>query len=128
MIKGGFVYIMANKDRSVLYIGVTNDLLRRIKEHKNHLFRNSFTDKYNVEDCIYYEEFAHIELAINRETRLKKWNRKKKDDLINKLNPERKVLVTEYGFIRKNVPFSQQVDDLIHDLQSRGIIPPYPDK
>ncbi len=122
MRKGGFVYIMANKSRSVLYIGVTSDLCRRIYEHKNHVYKNSFTDRYNVEYCIYYEEFSLIVQAIERETQLKKWNRKKKDDLIARMNPELKELVTEHGFIRKYIPFSQQVDDLINDLQSDGII------
>lgn len=87
----------------MLYIGVTSDLCRRIYEHKNHVHKNSFTDRYNVEYCIYYEEFALIVQAIERETQLKKWNRKKKDDLIAKINPELKELVNEHGFIRKSV-------------------------
>ena len=112
----------------MLYIGVTSDLCDRISKHKKHVFKNSFTDRYNVEDCIYYEEFALITQAIERETQLKKWSRKKKDDLIASINPELKVLVTEHGFIRKSIPFSKQVDDLIKELQSDGIIPPFPDK
>jgi len=82
-----------------LYIGVTNNLPRRIYEHKNHLNKNSFTDKYNLEYCIYYEEFAYFYLAIHREKELKKWNRKKKEALINERNPEWKELVTEKGFM-----------------------------
>ena len=123
MGRTGFVYIMTNKNRTTLYIGVTNDLCRRIYEHKNHLIKNSFSDKYNLEYCIYYEEFPFIDLAIKREKELKKWNRQKKDDLINKKNPGWKVLVTETGFLRETVPFSKQVDDLLNELQQNGEIP-----
>ena len=52
----GFVYIMTNKNKTTLYIGVTNNLCRRIHEHKNHLINDTFTDKYNIEYCIYYED------------------------------------------------------------------------
>ena len=98
MSKPGFVYIMTNKTRTTLYIGVTNNLCRRIYEHKHHMIQNTFTDKYNLEYCIYYEEFPYFHMAIKREKELKKWNRQKKEDLINKMNSEWKVLVTEKGF------------------------------
>jgi len=113
MNKFGFVYIMTNKNKTTLYIGVTNDLIRRVYEHKNHLIKNSFTDKYNLEYCIYYEEFAYFDLAINREKELKKWNRQKKEDLINKKNPEWKELVNEKGFIRnkKEIPHCVRNDE-----------------
>ena len=62
---------MTNIKKTTLYIGVTNDLCRRIYEHKNHLIKNSFTDKYNLEICIYYEEYQTIEMAILREKDLK---------------------------------------------------------
>ena len=101
MDKFGYIYIMTNKNKTVLYIGVTNNLPRRIYEHKNHLLKGSFTDKYNLEYCIYYEEFPHFDMAIHREKELKKWNRQKKEALINQMNPEWKVLVTENGFIRE---------------------------
>ena len=124
MTKIGYVYIMTNKNRTTLYIGVTNDLGRRVYEHKNHLIKYSFTDRYNLEYCIYYEEFPCIDLAIQREKELKKWSRLKKVDLINKTNPEWKVVVTEHGFIRNNVSFSHQVNDLIKELQKNSEIPP----
>lgn len=117
MKKSGFVYIMTNKHRTTLYIGVTNDLCRRVYEHKNHLVKGSFTDRYNLEDCVYYEEFPYFNLAIQREKELKKWNRQKKEYLISKKNPEWKVLVSEHGFIRENKPFSEQVADLLKELQ-----------
>ena len=66
-----YIYIMTNKYRKVLYIGVTGNLEERIRQHKNHQFKNSFTDKYNCEYCIYYEEFDYINNAIDRETELK---------------------------------------------------------
>ena len=124
MNKIGFVYIMTNKNRTTLYIGVTNNLCRRIYEHKNHLFKNSFTDKYNLEFCIYYEEFQYFDLAIQREKELKKWNRQKKEDLINKKNPEWKVLATENRFVRSSVPFSEQVNELMNQLKMNKEIPP----
>ena len=113
----GFVYIMTNKNKTTLYIGVTNNLCRRIHEHKNHLIKDTFTDKYNIEYCIYYEEFQYFDLAIQREKELKKWNRQKKEDLINKKNPEWKALVTGRGFVRDNQSFSQHVSDLVNELQ-----------
>ncbi|MCE5347105.1 MAG: GIY-YIG nuclease family protein [Bacteroidales bacterium] len=104
MSKTGFVYIMTNKNRSTLYVGVTNDLCRRIFEHKQHLIKNSFTDKYNLEYCIYYEEYPYFDLAIFREKELKKWSRKKKEQLIKEKNPQWNELVTEHGFVRDGSP------------------------
>ena len=95
----GYVYIMTNKNRTTLYIGVTNNLCRRIYEHKNHLIKNAFTAKYNLEYCIYFEEFQYFDIAIQREKELKKWNRQKKEALINKKNPEWKEIATEKGGI-----------------------------
>ena len=87
MQKGGYVYIMTNKNRTTLYIGITNDLQRRVWEHRNYFHKNCFTAKYNLENCIYYEFFQNIEEAIRREKQLKKWNRAKKEMLINNMNP-----------------------------------------
>ena len=117
MNKAGFVYIMTNKSKTVLYIGVTNNLCRRINEHKNHLNENSFTDRYNIEFCIYFEEFSNFNLAIQREKELKKWNRQKKETLINIKNPEWKELATEKGFVRETVSFAQQVADVIKEWE-----------
>ncbi|MBX3256641.1 MAG: GIY-YIG nuclease family protein [Chitinophagaceae bacterium] len=86
MAKGGCIYILTNKHKNVLYIGVTSDLLTRIWQHKNHVYKNSFTDKYNAEYLVYYEVFESIEAAIEREKQLKKWNRTKKENLINTKN------------------------------------------
>ena len=95
-----YIYIMTNKSRKVLYVGVTGDLENRIWQHKTHRFKKSFTDKYNCEYCIYYEEFTYINDAIDRETQLKKWTRKKKETLINAINPEWREIVNERGYIR----------------------------
>lgn len=95
MKKGGAVYIMTNKNKTTLYIGVTSDLYNRILQHKEHYFPKSFTEKYNLTDCIYYESFFSIEEAIMREKILKKWRREKKEQLINTLNPEWKDLWEE---------------------------------
>ena len=86
-MKEYYIYIVTNFDRTVLYIGVTNDLIRRVYEQKHHLFDNSFTDKYNCGICIYYEKYNDINQAIERETQLKKWSRKKKENLIISKNP-----------------------------------------
>lgn len=111
--KSGFVYIMTNSAKSVLYIGVTSDLCRRIKEHKNQHAKNSFTLKYNVKNCIYYEEFPCMELAIKREKELKKWSRKKKTLLIDSKNPDWKVLATENGFMHEKKLFAQEVAEIL---------------
>lgn len=98
-MKESYIYIMTNNHKNVLYIGVTNDLIRRVYEHKNHEIKGSFTDKYNCENCVYYEKWSDIEKAFDRETQLKKWNRKKKEDLINKKNPNWINLVNDTEII-----------------------------
>jgi len=82
-----FVYIMASERNGTLYIGVTNNLLNRIHEHKNNIFKG-FTEKYDVKLLVYYEIFEDIKNAIIKEKQLKKWNRKWKLDLIEKDNPD----------------------------------------
>lgn len=82
-----YVYILTNKHNNVLYTGVTNDLIRRVYEHKSKLVAG-FTQKYNVDRLVYYEVCESIVAAIEREKQIKGWKRKKKQDLINALNPE----------------------------------------
>lgn len=82
-----YVYLLANKHNNVLYTGVTNDLIRRVYEHKNKLVVG-FTQKYNVDRLVYFEVCSGIVVAIEREKQIKGWSRKKKQDLINTLNPE----------------------------------------
>jgi putative endonuclease len=83
-----YIYILTNENNTVLYTGVTNDLVRRCNEHKNKL-NKGFTEKYNVDKLIYYEVFDEIEFAIRREKQIKGYSRMKKDLLIDKLNPNR---------------------------------------
>ena len=87
MTRGGSIYIMTNRSKTTLYVGVTVDLPSRILEHKQHVYKKSFTDKYNLEYCVYYENYPFIMEAIHREKEIKKWRREKKEMLINSLNP-----------------------------------------
>jgi putative endonuclease len=82
-----YVYIMTNKDNNVLYTGVTNDLKKRVYEHKNKL-AEGFTKKYNVIKLVYYEVFEDIENAILREKQIKGGPRRKKVRLVNSMNEE----------------------------------------
>jgi putative endonuclease len=85
-MKEYYVYILANEGR-MLYTGVTNDLMRRIYEHKNHLVEG-YTKKYKISKLIYYEQTNDIYEAITREKQIKGWLRKKKIKLIESINPE----------------------------------------
>ena len=81
-----YVYILSNWDDSVLYIGVTSDLKRRLYEHRNHLV-DGFTARYNVHKLVYFEYTNDVQSAIEREKQLKGWRRDKKNALISKSNP-----------------------------------------
>ena len=83
-----YVYIITNASNRVLYTGVINNLERRIYEHKNKIFPRSFTSKYNCNKLVFYEATNSIEPAIIREKQIKGGSRKKKIELITKLNPE----------------------------------------
>ena len=95
MNKEYYVYIMTNKSRT-LYTGVTNDLMRRVHEHKNKLDPNSFTSKYNIQFLVYYESTPTIHVALAREKQIKGWLRKKKIALIDSMNPDWKDLSEEW--------------------------------
>ena len=82
-----YVYILASRRNGTLYIGVTNDLMRRVEEHRHGLVPG-FTSKYGVKRLVHFEEFGDIALAISRETRLKKWKREWKINLIQQTNLE----------------------------------------
>ncbi len=82
-----YVYIMTNWNNKVLYIGVTNNILRRVSEHKSGAIEG-FTQKYNIKKLVYNESFNNIDDAIAREKQLKRWSREKKNKLIESLNPE----------------------------------------
>lgn len=89
-----YVYLLTNKNNKVIYTGVTNDLKRRVYEHKEK-FIDGFTKKYNVNKLVYYEFTSDINSAIQREKQIKAGSRQKKIDLINSINPEWKDLYNE---------------------------------
>ena len=92
MFKRYYTYILTNKYNEVLYIGVTNDLERRVAEHRSGMIPG-FTQKYNCHKLVYYEEYSEVEMAIAREKQLKGWSRAKKDSLIDSKNKEREDLM-----------------------------------
>jgi putative endonuclease len=98
MLKTFFIYILASKRNGTLYIGLTNDLVRRVYEHKNQV-HSGFTRSYHVHLLVYYEVFEDIDAAIVREKQLKKWNRKWKLRLIEQHNPKWKDLYSSKGSI-----------------------------
>ena len=81
-----YIYILTNNRNGTLYVGVTNDLVRRVWEHKNKV-NQGFTSRHNLNCLVYYEEYDDILNAIEREKKLKKWPRKWKKNLIEKFNP-----------------------------------------
>ena len=90
-----YVYILANKKNGTLYVGVTNDLIRRFYEHKAKLV-DGFTKKYNVNKLVYMEATENINSAIEREKQIKGWRRSKKNELIASINPEWKDLSRDW--------------------------------
>jgi len=86
-MKQWYVYIMSNRPKEVLYIGVTNNIEERVKEHKLKVYPKSFTARYNCDKIIYFEEFDNGVDAEKRERRFKKWKRKWKIELIEEMNP-----------------------------------------
>jgi putative endonuclease len=89
---------MANKPNGVIYIGVTDNIEERVKEHKLKLYPNSFTAKYNCNKLIYFEEITEAENAYNREKRMKKWKRDWKIKLIENMNPSWMDLSLNWNF------------------------------
>ena len=85
---GGFVYILSNQTDTTVYTGVTNDLGRRVDEHRRHVDPKSFTAKYDVTKLVYFEFHDDIRSAIGREKQIKGWNRRRKNELVNSMNPE----------------------------------------
>ena len=87
-----YVYILANQTNTTIYTGVTNDLLRRLAEHRTHADLKSFTAKYHVTRLVYYEATNSAEAAIEREKQIKGWNRRRKNKLVETMNPNWKDL------------------------------------
>lgn len=89
-----YVYILASSFRGTLYIGITSNLVKRVYEHKHDLVEG-FTKRYKVHDLVYYEHTTDVNIALQREKRMKKWNRAWKLELIEKSNPEWRDLYWE---------------------------------
>jgi putative endonuclease len=85
--RNGIVYIMTNATHTVLYTGVTSDIVKRVQAHREHKYSNSFTTRYRVVKLVYYEAFLNIRDAIAREKQIKGGSRQKKLNLINDFNP-----------------------------------------
>jgi putative endonuclease len=92
--KNYYVYFITNWNSKVMYIGMTNDLKRRMYEHKNKIIKG-FTEKYNVNRLVYFESTTDVNSAIAREKEVKKWRREKKNALVIQMNPEWKDLSVE---------------------------------
>jgi len=94
-VKGGFIYIMTNKNHTTLYVGATSDLKNRVEKHKANAYPRAFSARYNLHKLVYYEGWHTIEEAIVREKQVKGGSRKKKIELILSINPEWKDLYSE---------------------------------
>ena len=92
-----FVYILANETNVCIYTGVTNDLVRRLYEHRHELDPKSFTAKYHIHKLVYFEESSNIVAAIEREKQIKGWNRKRKNELVESLNPTWRDLSADWA-------------------------------
>ena len=102
MSRKAYVYFTASRYNNVLYIGVTNSLIRRIAEHKGKV-NKGFTYKYNCDKLVYYETFDLITEAIAREKQLKNWKREWKNKLVNDFNPEWKDVSDDIGLTNEFV-------------------------
>ena len=85
MSKTYYIYLMSNWNNNVLYTGVTNNLERRVYQHKNKLIKG-FTEKYNVNKLVYFEQTTDVDAAITREKQIKQWRREKKNRLVESMN------------------------------------------
>ena len=90
-----YVYLLTNWNNKVMYVGMTNNLERRMYEHKKQLVKG-FTQKYNINKLVYFEETQEVNTAIMREKEIKKWRRRKKDFLVNNANPQWKDLSIDF--------------------------------
>ena len=111
-----FVYIAANYDRSILYIGLTNSIIRRILEHK-YGFGSYFTRRYKIKYLVYYESYGYINDAEAREKELKKWRRDKKFSLIKSQNYSMKDL--SGGLIRDYGISKREIERIVRELNEK---------
>jgi putative endonuclease len=94
--KNYFVYLLTNWNNKVMYVGMTNDLVRRVYEHKTKAVKG-FTKKYNVHKLVHFEETSDVTAALAREKEIKKWRREKKNTLVNRANPKWRDLAEDLG-------------------------------
>jgi len=90
-----YIYLMTNWNHRVMYVGVTNDLVRRVYEHKNKLMEG-FTSRYNINKLVYFENTEDIHTALAREKEIKRWRREKKDALVQALNSDWRDLSEDF--------------------------------
>jgi putative endonuclease len=90
-----YVYLLTNWNNKVMYVGITNNLERRLYEHKQNLV-NGFTERYKVHKLVYYEQTDDVRIALEREKEIKKWRREKKNTLVIQTNPGWKDLSLEW--------------------------------
>jgi putative endonuclease len=128
-----YIYILTNWNDKVMYIGMTNNLERRLHEHKNKLV-DGFTKKYNVNKLVYYEHGTDVHAAIAREKEIKKWRREKKNNLVMTMNPEWKDLSIEWDVekfspltmsfrrapARTSCPLGRNLDRIVKDFSLRS--------
>ena len=105
-----YVYIITNYTNSTIYTGITNNLIRRIKEHKDKI-NPRFSSRYNLYKLVYFEVFDKPLTAINREKQIKKYSRMKKDNLIKTMNPDWNDLLEEQKFFLQNNSFAVKTKD-----------------
>ena len=91
-----YVYLLTNWNDQVMYVGMTNDLVRRVHEHRTHAVKG-FTEKYNVNRLVYFEETSDVYAAMTREKQIKKWRREKKNALVMQANPAWRDLADDLG-------------------------------
>jgi putative endonuclease len=109
LVKKLYVYILTNKNHTVLYIGVTSNLEQRVYQHKTKFHPKSFTARYNIDRLIYFEEFSDATTAIKREKQLKRYKREFKRNLIEKDNPEWRDL-SEGWYSQANIDLGIRVN------------------
>ena len=115
-----YVYIITNKPYGVYYTGITSDIITRTYQHKNHYFNNSFTEKYNLDKLVWFEQHKNVHNAIKREKLIKKYKREWKENLIKELNPKWEDLWASITTIKKYIPPSQEYFMKILDEFSKG--------
>jgi putative endonuclease len=113
-----YVYLLTNWNNKVMYVGMTNDLMRRVHEHRTHAVKG-FTEKYNVHKLVYFEETSDVHAAIAREKEIKKWRREKKNALVVRTNPEWRDLGHDIGL----PPLVPMEEETVIPTKGESVIP-----